>query len=485
MLDRRTWQLATIAAVAGLALSAGAVAAAGPWDSGQRKAERVRAASQDPAGASQAHGAGKGGAHHEPPAGSVPAPAPSAPGVLTALGAPVPPPARSGLADALDPLLRDPELGTLRTTASVIDTATGTQVYGKGDADGMIPASTIKIATTAAALLALGPDHRIATTVTAAPDGKKTVLVGGGDPTLDRDALASLADDTVRALRDRGAEETELSYDATLYEGPELHPISPNENISPVSPLMIEEGRLDGSRSGPAPRSTDPAGDAARAFAEMLRERGVETKGAISPGKGPGNAEPVARALSAPLSVLVERTLTHSDNDIAEALARQTALASDEPAGFEGAGKAVESRLKKLRLPLSGARFADGSGLDRDNRMSAALLSGLLARAADPARPELRPVLTGLPVAGFSGTLKHRYAEDSPGTGMVRAKTGTLSGVHTLAGTVVDADGRLLSFAFLTSGTTGPDTAQSALDRLASTIANCGCGPSSGRPGRT
>ncbi|WP_374196714.1 D-alanyl-D-alanine carboxypeptidase/D-alanyl-D-alanine-endopeptidase [Streptomyces sp. ISL-96] len=463
----------TITAVAGLALSAGAVAAAGPWDSGQRKAERAWAASQD-----------RSGAHHGDPSRDVPAPAPSAAGVLTVLGAPVPPPPESGLADALDPLLRDPALGTLHT-ASVIDTATGTQVYGKGDAQAMIPASTIKIATSVAALHALGPDHRIATTVTASPDGRKTVLVGGGDPTLDRDALASLADDTARALRDRGVGETQLAYDVSLYSGPELHPISPNANISPVTPLMIEEGRLDNSRSGPALRSADPARDAARAFAQLLRERGIKEKGDPVAGKGPDDAEPVARALSAPLSALVERTLTHSDNDLAEALARQTALASDEPASFEGAGKAVGSRLKKLQLPLSGARFSDGSGLDRDNRMSAALLAGLLARAADPARPELRPVLTGLPVAGFSGTLKSRYTDDSPGTGMVRAKTGTLTGVNTLAGTVVDADGRLLSFAFLTSGTTGPDAAQSALDRLASTIANCGCEPSAGRPGHT
>ncbi|OEJ25747.1 D-alanyl-D-alanine carboxypeptidase/D-alanyl-D-alanine-endopeptidase [Streptomyces agglomeratus] len=474
MPERKTWQLAAIAAVAGLALSAGAVAAAGPWDSGQRKAERAWAASQD----------GTGGAHHQPGAPDAPPPAPRAPGVLTALGRPVPPPAASGLADALDPLLRDPALGT-RRTASVIDTATGAQVYGKGDADGMVPASTIKIATAVAALSALGPGHRIATTVTADRDGEKTVLVGGGDPTLDRDALGALADDTARVLRDRGAAETELAYDTTLYSGPDLHPIGPNENISPVSPLMIEEGRLDGSRSGPAPRSADPAADAARAFALMLRERGVRTKGDPAPGKGPAGAEPVARVFSAPLSALVERTLTHSDNDIAEALARQTALASDEPASFEGAGRAVESSLRKLRLPLDGARFSDGSGLDRDDRMSAALLSGLLARAADPARPALRPVLTGLPVAGFSGTLSSRYAEDAPGTGMVRAKTGTLSGVNTLAGTVVDADGRLLSFAFLASGSTGPEAAQSALDRLASTIANCGCEPSAGRPGRT
>lgn len=122
-------------------------------------------------------------------------------------------------------------------------------------------------------------------------------------------------------------------------------------------------------------------------------------------------------------------------------------------------------------MPTAGARLADGSGLDREGRVTATLLTTLLARAADPDRPELRPVLTGLPVAGFSGTLSTRY-EDAPGaTGLVRAKTGTLNRVNSLAGTVVDPQGRLLAFAFLASGSTSPAAAESALDALAAALA--------------
>lgn len=106
--------------------------------------------------------------------------------------------------------------------------------------------------------------------------------------------------------------------------------------------------------------------------------------------------------------------LTNSDNDIAEALARQTALASGQPASFEGAEKAVTARLAALGVDVSGSRFADGSGLGRSDKVSAGLLTGLLAKAADPERPELRPVLTGLPVAGFTGTLRSRNAYSSP-----------------------------------------------------------------------
>ncbi|GHH39685.1 D-alanyl-D-alanine carboxypeptidase/D-alanyl-D-alanine endopeptidase [Streptomyces candidus] len=467
----KTWQLTAGSAVAGLALAAGAVAVSGPWDSGQRKAERDVAAAHDRTG----------GAHHEMPSRNPaePAPAPSARSVLGTLGAPAVPPSKADrVKGALAPLFDAAALGRLRT-ASVVDATTGEPLFTRGERDAMTPASTVKIATAVAALSALGPDHRIPTTVLATADGTGVVLKGGGDPTLEKEGLRALAADTARALRDKGAGPVSLSYDTTLYTGPDIHPIGRNnENLARVTPLMVNEGRIDGTRSGIGDRSPDPAGDAARAFAAELRALGVGLTGDPSSAKAPADAEPVAKTLSAPLSALVERTLTHSDNDIAEALARQTAIAAGEEVSFAGAGKAVHDRLAGLDLPaadaLTGARFADGSGLDRNDRVSASLLTALLTRAADPAHPELRPVLTGLPVAGFSGTLSTRYAADAPGTGLVRAKTGTLNGINTLAGTVVTQDGRLVAFAFLAGGTPARDPAQDALDALASKLAATG-----------
>ncbi|MET9677131.1 D-alanyl-D-alanine carboxypeptidase/D-alanyl-D-alanine-endopeptidase, partial [Streptomyces sp. NPDC006482] len=420
---------------------------------------------------------------------------PSAPGVLPALPAPAAAERPAGrpadLAAALVPLLAAPGLGPLRT-ASVVDTATGTQLYGEGATTPMTPASTVKIATVGAVLSALGPDHRIPTTVTASADGRTVTLVGGGDPTLDPARLKALAADTARALTARGHASVRLAYDTSLYQGPELHPIGPNENIAPVTALMTHEGRLDDSRSGPAPRTADPAGDTATAFAGLLADAGVKVTGTPTkvtgtrnqatdapakatgtPGSAP-KAAPLARTYSAPLSDLAERTLTHSDNDLAEALARQTALARKQPASFEGAEKAVRDELAELGLPLAGTRFADGSGLDRRDRVSAALLTALLTRAADPARPALRPLLTGLPVGGFTGTLAGRFGTAPEGTGFVRAKSGTLTGVNALAGTVVTADGRLLAFAFLAGRTLSPYEAQPALDRLAAALATTG-----------
>ncbi|MET9393283.1 D-alanyl-D-alanine carboxypeptidase/D-alanyl-D-alanine-endopeptidase [Streptomyces sp. NPDC006624] len=472
----KTWQYTAGAATAGLALAAGVVTAAGPWDStGQRTAERDRAVALGRAG-----GTDHGGI---PGAPSRPRPAPSAGPVLTGLGGVSTvksAPDGKILADALTPLLKDPALGP-RPAAAVVDVTTGRRLYGAKPDAALTPASTTKIATAVAALSAMGADHRLTTRAALEPDTKEVVLVGGGDPTLtareNADGMASLrtlAAQTAAALAQRGVRDVTLSYDTTLYAGSQKHPIGVNPNLALVSPLMADEGRTDDSTSGPVTRVEDPAADAARRFGDLLKSHGVKAT-APGPSKATTRAETLAKVSSPPLSALVERMLTHSDNDIAEALARHTAVATGGKADFAGADKAIGSRLRALGLPVKGAAFKDGSGLNRADRMTPALLTALLAKAADPAHPELRPALTGLPVAGFTGTLTTRYTDGA--AGVVRAKTGSLSGVNTLAGTVVDHDGRLLAFAFMSTDTPpGTEAAtRKALDKLATTLADCGC----------
>ena len=87
--------------------------------------------------------------------------------------------------------------------------------------------------------------------------------------------------------------------------------------------------------------------------------------------------------------------------------------------------------------------LADGSGLSRQNRISALTLARALEAAYEDADGSSTAMLTGLPVAGFTGSLANRFAdaESSLEAGDIRAKTGYLTGVVALAGYVVDADG--------------------------------------------
>ncbi|MFE8949886.1 D-alanyl-D-alanine carboxypeptidase/D-alanyl-D-alanine-endopeptidase [Streptomyces sp. NPDC007856] len=487
----KTWQYTAGAATAGLVLAAGVVTAAGPWDAnGQRTAERDRAAALERTGGAD-HG-------RSGTAVGAPRPAPSAEPVLmgldgstSAVDTKKAPPGGKVFSDVLKPLLDASALGGTHA-AAVVDVATGRRLYAADADKALTPASTTKIATAVAALSALGPDHRLTTRAALEPGTGELILVGGGDPTLTARtqaggtsgsseaesgegwaSLRTLAADTAKALAKRGIHKVTLSYDTTLYSGPAVHPIGVNDNLAPVSALSADEGRTNGSTSGPAPRVSDPAKDAASKFAAFLKNAGITTT-PPGPSKASTLAQTLATVSSPPLADVVERMLTNSDNDIAEALARQTALTSGQPGSFDGGARAISARLTKLGLPMSGASFHDGSGLDRDDRLTADLLTALLVTAGDPGRPGLRPVLTGLPVAGFTGTLADRYTDSA--AGVVRAKTGTLTGVNTLAGTVVDADGRLLAFAFMASGTTDPVQAESALDKTATALAGCGCG---------
>lgn len=487
--------VAVVAGGVGLVLAVGGIAVAGPWQGGQRSAERSAART---AGKDQVSAYGRGGVKVLPR--PVPAPrwVPVQP-VLAAVDGPAgaaagggadvttvtPVPTGPGLARALAPALSASVLGSV--TASVVDAATGRTLYSAGADTPQQPASTNKIATSVAALSLLGPTHRFSTTVVSPAPGR-IVLVGGGDPTLTAAAtggadpqasLATLADRTATALEAAGTTTVRLDYDISLFAGPAVHPIGINPNIALVQALTVDEGRLDPSSTEDAPRYADPAATGAGTFAALLRKRGITVQGspARTAGPTPATAAALARVDSQPLAEIVERMLTDSDNDIAEALGHQVAPASGGPATFAGAAAAVRQELTGLGIPLGRTTLADSSGLSGADEIPAAVLTRLLVLAASPAHPELRAVLSGLPVAGFTGTLDNRYSTEgnAAGLGVVRAKTGSLSTVNTLAGLVLDRDGRLLVFAFMSNGSGDATSTRTALDRLAGRVAVCGC----------
>jgi D-alanyl-D-alanine carboxypeptidase/D-alanyl-D-alanine-endopeptidase (penicillin-binding protein 4) len=249
--------------------------------------------------------------------------------------------------------------------------------------------------------------------------------------------------------------------------------------VAPVSALTVDHGYV--GDPGRETRSADPARQAAELFARQLRSAGIELSGPILPGSA-GGAPELAAVQSPPISTVVEVMLAASDNDIAEALARQVALARKQPATFDGAAEAVRAVVGRLGVDVAGVQLLDGSGLSRANVIPPQVLADLLTVTAQRAHPELRTVLAGLPVAGFSGTLSDRSVRvplrgsSGPGTmssaGLVRAKTGTLRGVRSLAGYVRSAGGRLLMFAVMADRLPrgDGDAAEPVLDALAGAL---------------
>jgi D-alanyl-D-alanine carboxypeptidase/D-alanyl-D-alanine-endopeptidase (penicillin-binding protein 4) len=420
-------------------------------------------------------------------------PAPSAPPVLPDLDAGAPVPDRDRLAALTAGLLADPRLGQ-DPGVVVLDALSGEVLL---DADGSrprTPASTVKLLTCSAALAALGEDARLRTRTAWGPVEDEQVptvyLVGAGDVLLaagagedgsvvGRAGLGDLATATAAALAAEGVARVRLALDDSLFTGPATAPgWGPIDLlggfVAPVSPLAVDRGKVGG---GGGPRAADPAMSAARAFAGALSAAGVAVEGEVTRGAAPGDAEDLAGVESATVGELVTHTLRESDNDVAEALARLVAVAAGRPADFDHATAAVLTTLEGLGLDVGGVRMVDGSGLSEDSAVPPLVLARLVAAVADPARPGLVTVATGMPVAGLLGTLEDRFALDDAAAGVLRAKTGTLLTVLGLAGTVLDADGRLLAFAVAADDLPrgGVAEARAAVDAWLSELAACGC----------
>ncbi|MBO0813459.1 MAG: D-alanyl-D-alanine carboxypeptidase/D-alanyl-D-alanine-endopeptidase, partial [Microlunatus sp.] len=211
-------------------------------------------------------------------------------------------------------------------------------------------------------------------------------------------------------------------------------------------------------------------------FAALLRKQHIKVTG-VSPAKAGTRAEELAGIDSLPLDKIIERMLMASDNDAAEVIARQVAIADGKPGTIADAMNSIKKTLTIMDAWTPGTRMYDGSGLSRSGRIPAATLVKVLRLGIGGEQPALAPVFTGLPVAGVEGSLQYRFADDGAqaGRGLVRAKTGTLSKVHALAGYAYTRDGELLIFAFVVNNAKNDWDAVEWLDRVTAAVASCGC----------
>ena len=376
---------------------------------------------------------------------------------------------------------------SLTSTAGAVYTAAGDSVYVADKA--MVPASTLKVLTAMAALDVLGPNKKFTTKVVSASKGR-LILVAGGDPFLRSSPSKSVAawkanlDDLVNqatsALRSQQVKKVKVSFNATLFSGPSYAP-SWKKAWDWYTP-RISSLTVNGGKSG-SKAYTDPAVSTTKLFIKKLKAKGFTVSYAGSARK-PAGARTVASVTSAPLSVSVGRMLRVSDNVAAETLARHVARVMHKPGSFTGASAALTSWLKSHKLWKSGMVMDGGSGLSSRTR----LFPSVLARAVGLSLSDktYSAVVSGLPVAGVSGTLEDRFDDsaEKAGRGVVHAKTGTLKKVAGLAGYVTTRDGTLLTFAFLsTHDGTHNKAAGNWLDRSATALATCGC--QAAQPGTT
>ena len=325
-----------------------------------------------------------------------------------------------------------------RTGAVVLDLQTGQMLFAHNPRLALRPASNEKLATTYAALTALGPSFRIETDVLG--EGRQSgstwrgnlVLKGYGDPALSTAQIGKLA----RQVAAEGIRHVSgrIIGDESWFDkrriGLGWKPQFYLHESPALSALIVNRGwtgRYETSR---------PALMATQLLRSDLRRAGITVHGGAALGVATAEAVPLADVESAPLAALVRHMDVFSDNFYAEMLIKEVGAVQGS-AGTAAAGIAVERRLLSAAgVPLGGVRMVDGSGLSLLDRWTSLDLATLLRTMWQDA--DLRPyLLPALPIAGRTGTLEHRM-RTGPAHGFVRAKTGTTDDASALSGFVGD-----------------------------------------------
>jgi D-alanyl-D-alanine carboxypeptidase/D-alanyl-D-alanine-endopeptidase (penicillin-binding protein 4) len=406
-----------------------------------------------------------------PPSGPVPS-------VYQPLSSSAPTPSITGLDRSIGKLTQSPSLG--KFSMLVVDPVSEKVIYSDQMEKARIPASVNKVLTAAAALSSLGPNTRLATQTKV--DGTDLYLVGGGDPLLPRakgaNSLKTLAQKTISALTSKNQKNIKLFYDDSLFTGPLLGPgwqtNFPKAGVAaPVSALSVGGARVS---PGSVARVSNPAKQAAQLFAQRLRQAGISV-GIVKRGAAPAGSPQLASVLSEPVSAIVEEMLRESDNDVAEVLAHLVGEKTVGEGSFAGGARATKLILDQNGISTKNLNLFDGSGLSEQNKVTSTTVAQVLTEMVRGDKSQWAAIATGLPVAGRTGTLETRFdtKRTQAGAGVVRAKTGSLTGVSSLAGTVLDKSGRLLVFVMMGNQVGSLSSARDSMDLIAAKLAKCGC----------
>jgi D-alanyl-D-alanine carboxypeptidase/D-alanyl-D-alanine-endopeptidase (penicillin-binding protein 4) len=280
------------------------------------------------------------------------------------------------------------------------------------------------------------------------------VLVGGGDPLLASPDYATRfrrqpqvytdLDELAAAVADRGIRRVEGAvvgnesrYDAARYVAGWPQRYIDQDAIGPLSALAVNDGfaryPTADDRSIPLEPAPAPAVEAAAVFTRLLEARGIDVVGDPAAGPAPESGEELGAVESPPLVDVLGQLLLESDNSTAELLVKEMGRAAGQPS-TEGGAAVVHDVV----ADLGDVVVVDGSGLSLDDRVSCEVLVDALLR------PETGDVVDDLlPVAGQTGTLTERFV-GTPLEGVLRAKTGSLTSVASLAGVVEDDDPALV-----------------------------------------
>jgi D-alanyl-D-alanine carboxypeptidase len=320
------------------------------------------------------------------------------------------------------------------------DPATGETIY-KNDADTLRkPASLLKIISAVALLDYVDPDFRFTTEILTGNTPNTLIIAGALDPWMERNN--TLATKMGRVSLPKIVKTALKKLDA--------------DNGAPIETLRIEYSKM---------HSVDLDFIKAQFVARDIKVSMAK----VTAAEGKLNSkESIAKFDSPPLQKIMDWMLIWSDNTLGNRMAMYASM----KAGFGYAESGIEETfiktLSNLEIDSTGLNAVDGSGLSRSNRVSAQMLAELLLKTYE--NDKYRTIYGGLPVGGVNGTMRNRFVTSAPkAIGLVRTKTGFLTGVVSMAGYVQGGDREYIFVAIadqIPKNNSGAKAARVALDKV-------------------
>ncbi len=413
---------------------------------------------------------------------------------------------RAELRHFIDSLTAQPEFRSAQWGVLVVNPRTGDTLYSKNAGKLFMPASNMKIITSAAALTLLGPEYTYKTTFLTNGEVRDSLLdgdllvIGRGDPTVSDRMQGLITGDTLRGLATRVMDALADSLRAHHirqvggsiarvgnafpdsiygigwawnnlgeYYGAGVDELIFNEGMAPTKLRALPDTVRDSLYSGPA---KDPA----KAYLEALRDglvrKGISVEGGVRDSilPTPIKMDTIFVLTSRPLREILPALMKPSQNQIAEILLRTIGLERGGIGTADSARKIVGQQLLAWGVQPDGFVIRDGSGLSDQDLLTPETIVRVLDRIQRDTA--FATYYNSMPIAGVDGTIEKRM-RGTPAQGNIHAKTGTLAKARSLSGYVTTADGERLIFSVLANNTTTPgSTVTSIADQIGAALAS-------------
>lgn len=212
----------------------------------------------------------------------------------------------------------------------------------------------------------------------------------------------------------------------------------------------------------------DPKEWSGRNLKLFLKQRDIIVLGDVKSGVMPKTAKIVSEYESKGIEAILADMNKFSNNYVAEMLTKNLGIVGEEIGTLKKGMNKINEYLARIKMNKEQYYMVNPSGLTRENKMSARAMNHLLETIHKDFKvfPEF---LVSLPISAVDGTLKKRMKGD-PAERWVRAKTGYLTGVVSLAGYAGRADGRVFQFSFIFNGSTDETRIRNFFDKILNTL---------------